>query len=177
MSFIFNTAYIGPFAVSLAVGKAGEIQKFRYKIPVHKDLISQGTFVLAGRIQASWSGGFSKDQVFEAGSNLAHDRQYQKAPLVLNEDLTLTALTDCAYICSSAVGIEQKVIIERYDPRADQEIVIPRYELLLVGGEDAAISINGGPVKKGPRLVYARSSELVVHTHSHSPLASLSFAG
>jgi len=175
--FTFTTAYVGPFAVSLGTGRAGDHQKFRYKIPPKKELIAQGTFVLEGDRQASWSSGFSKDQVFKPGANFNSDRAFEKQVLILNEDLTLTALTDCSYICTSAVGIEQKVQLDRHHLKPGDELVVPRYELAVIAGIDSSVSINGSPQKIGPRMVYARSRELVITTQSNAIVGILSFTG
>ncbi|MGC4061896.1 MAG: hypothetical protein QM749_14020 [Aquabacterium sp.] len=172
--FKFSTAFIGPFAVSVGTGRAGDTQKLRYKIPPSKELIGQGTFVLSGSLHANWSSGFSKDQVFEVGGNLSTDRVFEKKVLILNEDLTLTALTDCSYICTSAVGIKQKVHMDRQALEPGQALVVPRYELLVIGG-DAAVRINGKAPSAGPRLVYARSQELHIEAQSAAVVATLSF--
>lgn len=176
MGFAFKTGYIGPYAVTVGQAYSGDTQKFRYKVPPSKDNIAQGTFVLEGRILASWSSGSSKDQIFETGANLSTDRQYLKKVLTLNEDLTLTALTNCAYVCASAVGIEQKVHFERLRLEAGEEIAIPRYELLLMTA-DSSLTINGGATRSGTRLVYARTNELVLKAGAACTLGTLSMRG
>lgn len=178
MGFNFKTGYIGPFAITLGRAHQGETQKFRYKVPeAGRSHIPQGTFILEGKFLANWSSGASDDQIYETGGNLADDRQFKSRPLVLNEDLTLTALTEASYVCVSAVGIEQKVYVERLKLSPGQEHVVPRYELLLVGGGDSAVHIGEHGLRRGARMVYARTSELVVRAEHETHIGVMSFRG
>lgn len=176
MAFTFKTAFIGPYAVTLAKGHVGDTQKFRYKVPATPEYMAQGTFVLEGKILANWSSGSSDDQVYDVGGCLSADRVFKKRLLMLNEDLTLTALGNSSYICASAVGIEQRVHVERFKLAAGEEIEVPRYDLLMIGG-DSAVRINDGESKQGVRLVYARSTALRIRAEAPSILGTLSFRG
>ncbi|MGC4061894.1 MAG: hypothetical protein QM749_14010 [Aquabacterium sp.] len=175
MAFAFETAYIGPYAVTLAKAQSGDTQTFRFKVPAPKDELAKGAFMLKGQIRTDWSTARQAGPVLEAGALLNGDRADHAPPMLcLNEALTLTALLDSAYVSASAVGIEERVVISRLSLRPDERLTVPRYNLLMVPA-GSVLSVNGAPAVEGPRLVYARSGELVVeaHTACHLGVCSL----
>jgi hypothetical protein len=176
MTFRYSTAFIGPFCVSHARGKTGQIQKFRFPVPVPKNEdIAQGLLILDGRIEINWSTGPQYDTELGVGASLTLDQV--ERPLAINEEMTLTAITDCEFLCVSPIGIEQKVHLERHHLDAGDRMETNRYDLIAIAGADSTVRVNGSDLKAGPRLLYARSSELEIHADTPSTIGVFSFQG
>lgn len=176
MTFRYTNAYIGPFCVSYAQGKEGEIQKFRFPLPViSRDHISQGLMITEGDIEIKWSHGEDYGGVMGVGGSFALDGP--GVPFAINTEATLKALGRCAFLCVTAAGIEQKVFLERYRLAPGETMVAERYALVAVAGPDAEVRVNGGEVRKGIRLVYGRSGETTVEAVTPTVVGKFQFAG
>lgn len=175
MGFQYTNAYIGPFCTSYAQGAAGDIQKFRFPVPVlSREHVAQGLLITEGEIRLNWSDR-SFDTTLGPGGSFPLDRP--GIPLAINAELTLTALSRAAYLCVSAVGIEQKVVLDRMSLKPGECVSIERYALLAICGPEAQVRINGGEAQTGIRLAYARDGELNVESLTPTLLGKFSFAG
>lgn len=175
MYFQHSNAYIGPFLTSYARGEAGDTQKYCFPIPVlSRAHVAQGFMVMDGEIRLNWS-----DQRFDTtmGIGGSFPEDSPGIPLAIDAEVTFTALRRSAYLCVSAVGIEQKVILDRFALREGERIMVERYALLAVAGEKANIRINQKELRAGIRLVYARDGELEIEALAPVHLGKFSFAG
>ncbi|MBL8474809.1 MAG: hypothetical protein JNK71_01870 [Methyloversatilis sp.] len=176
MSFKYTAAYIGPFCIALGRGKAGDIQRFFFSIPRTIDEeLGSAQFVTEGRIGITWKSDRKFDSELEVGGRLYHDTA--KPPPAINEEATLIAITECAYVCVSASGIAQAVHLNVVSLDAGETITMDRYSLIAVGGKDSSITINGSEARNGPRIIYARSSELTIEARAPSVMGNFSFLG
>lgn len=55
----------------------------------------------------------------------------EPAPAV-NEEMTITALTDCSYLCVVASGIQQRVQLVRHELAARRQVTVDRFSLVAV---------------------------------------------
>lgn len=174
MTFHYTTANIGPYCVSLARGKSGQVQKFRFPIPVQKgNDIAQALLIVAGRIQVHWSTGSEYDIELGIGESFALD--HARRPLAVNEELTLFASSDCAFLCVSAVGIAQKVHMDRFKLSAGEGISVARFDLVAVAGAESTVRINSGDDARGIRLIYPKTRDLNISATTPSILGVFSF--
>lgn len=174
MTFRYTTANIGPYCVSLARGQSGQIQKFRFPVPVQKgNDIAQALLIVEGKIQVGWSTGAEFDTELGVGGSFALDQG--RRPLAVNEEMTLSAATKCAFLCVSAVGSAQKVHMERIRLSPGERTSISRYDLVAVAGPDSAIRVNNEHDFHGIRLVYPKTQELDVVATAPSLLGVFSF--
>jgi hypothetical protein len=174
MDFTYTTAYIGPYCVSLARGKSGQVQRFRFPVPFSSvEEVSQGLLVTEGRILLSWSIGPEYDAVMGPGGSFVLDSVGH--PMSVNEELAHEALEDCSFLCVSAVGIEQRVDLMRYWLKTGEKVLIERYSLVAITGSDSLISVNGRSPQRGARLFYARSTELEITAHSDVVVGRFAF--
>lgn len=176
MSFQYTNAYIGPFCVSYAQGGIGEIQKFRFPLPViSREHVAQGLMITEGEIRVAWSHDPACDTTLGPGGSFALDRP--GIPLAINAEVTLTALSPCAFLCITAAGIEQKVELERFHLDADAHLEAERYSLIAIAGSESIVRINGGEPKKGARLAYGKRSALEIDALTPTIIGKFSFAG
>lgn len=176
MSFRYTAAYVGPFCIALGRGNVGEIQRFFFPVPRAIDeQLGNEQFVTEGRIGVTWKSDNKYNTELEVGGRLYHDAM--KPPPAINEEAILTALTDCAYVCVSASGIAQAVHLEVVHLEPGERVAMDRYSLIAVGSKDSSITINGGEARTGPRIVYARSSELTIEARTPCVIGNFSFLG
>lgn len=157
MSFVYQGAFIGPFSISVGRGTEGQIQKFRYPVPVKhiERYIPQALFVLSGQVKLSWSTGSEYDTVLGVGGSFTDDAPSR--PIAVDEELQVKALTDASYVCVGPVGFEQKVRMERHLLQSGHTLEVPRYDLAVVGDDSGEIEIDGNKVVPGPRFFYGRT--------------------
>lgn len=158
MTFAYQGAYIGPFSVSVGRGQDGEVQKFRYPVPVKRveDFIAQALFVLSGRMRLSWSTGAEFDKELGVGGSFTEDAP-QGRPMALDEELTVRSVGPSAYVCVAAVGMEQKVWMERRVLGEREALQVGRFELAVVAESSHGVRVDGRAVAPGPRFFYGRS--------------------
>lgn len=176
MGFQYTNAYIGPFCTSYAEGSPGDIQKFRFPVPVlSREHIAQGLMITKGDIRLTWVPDGECDATLGPGGSFAIDRP--GIPLAIDAEVTLHALTPCGFLCVTAVGIEQKVRLDRYHMAEGERVSIERYALAAVAGEESLVSVNGDEPQKGIRLVYARDGEVEIVAVRPSIVGKFYFAG
>lgn len=176
MSFRYTNAYIGPYCVSYAEGDAGQIQKFRMPLPiVSREHIQQGLMITEGNIEVIWSPEDGESITLGPGGSFALDRP--AIPLAIDAEVTLKALSDCAFLCVTAVGLEQKVELERTRLAPGETYTAERYALVSIAGDNPAVRVNGGSVQHGSRLLYARTTELNIEAISPIVVGKFHFAG
>lgn len=176
MSFHYTNAYIGPFCVSYAQGETGQIQKFRLPLPIiSREHIQQGLMITEGDIEVTWSPDSDEGIVLGSGGSFVLDRP--ALPMAINAEVTLKALRDCAFLCVTAVGLEQKVELERYQLAPGERLAAERYALVAVGGNAPVVRVNGGEPLKGSRLLYARTTELDIEADTSAVIGKFFFAG
>lgn len=157
MTFTYQGAYVGPFSVSVGRGKDGELQKFRYPVPVKRveQYISQALFVLTGRMRLSWSTGEQFVRDLGPGGSFTEDAP-EGRPMALDEELTVQSMGSSAYVCVAPVGIEQKVQMRRTVLQPGQALSVPRYDLAVIADSPSTVFLNGKRLSAGPRFFYGR---------------------
>lgn len=167
MSFAFTCAYIGPFCVSHGRGKREEIQRFRFATQAESMRhLGYTPMVMDGRVRVAWSTTPDRPGIeMGVGGSFLYDQFDRPAPAV-NEEMTITALTDCSYLCVVASGIQQRVQLERHELAARGQVTVDRFCLVAIAGADSSVRINGSSPKTGIRVVYARSADLVIEADS-----------
>ncbi|MBI2308428.1 MAG: hypothetical protein HYU78_14080 [Rhodocyclales bacterium] len=176
MSFEYTNAYIGPYCVSYAQGEAGQTQRFRLPLPVvSREHIQQGLMITEGDIRVVWAHRPDEAAVLGPGGSFVLDRP--AIPLAIDAEVTLTAVRDCAFLCVTAVGIEQKVELERHTLSPSERVTAERYSLVSIAGENPVVRINGGEPAQGVRLLYARNSEMEIEAVTSAVVGKFFFAG
>lgn len=158
MSFVYKGAYVGPFAVSVGSATDGQIQKFRYPVPIKKvkHHMPQGVFILSGRMHLSWSTGTESDLELGPGGSFVEDASDDR-PLSLEEELTVRSLGNSSYLCVAPVGTEQRVRMQRIMLQPDSGVEVPRYDFAAVVESQYNVFLDNQKVPAGPRLFYGRN--------------------
>lgn len=158
MSFNHQSAYVGPFAISLGMGKPGDIQRFRYPVPV-KNLdahLKSKIFVVAGRLNLSWSSGPEFDTELRAGGSFTEDAT-EGRPLMLNEELIVRSQGDSRYVSIAPIGLEQRIGMRRVLLQRGERIEVQRYDLAITAESDNTVLRDGKKMPPGPRIYYGRT--------------------
>jgi len=178
MSFNYQGAYVGPFSVSVGRGKDGEMQKFRYPVPVKRveQYISQALFVLAGRVLLSWSTGEQFVRELGPGGSFTEDAPDGR-PMALDEELTVLSLGSSAYVCVAPVGIEQKVYMRRSVLQPGEALHVPRYDLAVIADGPNVALLDGSRLASGSRFFYGRNRGFKLSAEGPTHCAVFSMLG
>lgn len=178
MSFQIQSAYVGPFSVSVGRGRTGEIQRFRYPVPVRQleQHFAPRMFILSGRMHLRWSSGPEFDRELGPGGSFTEDAADNR-PLMLDEELTVQLQEDGSYVCVAPIGVEQKLAMRRVQLQPGECLEVPRYDLAVTADSAHAVIANGRSMPAGPRLYYGRHHDFELSADGPVECAVFSMLG
>lgn len=157
MSFTYTAGYVGPFSVSVGRGRDGRIQRFRHPLPIHRiELSRQATLIVSGRMALTWSTDETFRKELGPGGAFVEDAPPNR-PMAVDEELVIQAIGDSAYVCVEAIGVQQKVRMQRFVIEPGNPIQVPRYDLAVVAQGDHPLYADGRELPAGPRIFYGRT--------------------
>ena len=156
MSFSYTAGYIGPFSVSVGRGRDSHIQRFRLPLPFNLEIARQSTFIVSGRLSLNWSTDASYCKELGPGGAFVEDAPPNR-PIAVDEELTIKAIGDSAYVCVETIGVQQKVRMQRLIIEPGKTLQVPRYDLAIVADGDHVLYADGREYPGAPRILYGRT--------------------